>query len=400
MTTIATRLRQGAALLRDWVAPGSVLFQFTHFVTSACNARCAHCFYPINARKQELTLREIDQLTRTMPPVRMLLISGGEPFLRRDLPQVIQLWFEHCGIFSVNIPTNGFSAGPIVEMSEKICNISPALSVGVTVSLDGFREFHDRVRATPGLFNRAVKTLDALLRLAEGRPNLVVGVTTTFMCDNQADLDRFLEFIYLEHRPNLHTLNLIRGEAHDPALAQALEIGLYEELSRWLDAHYPTGDISVGLRGARVRARRYVNRLRYEYIARQARGEPFERFCHAAEREFVMTEDGDIHACELKGQLLGNVRAAGFDFSRILRGGATRDFVKWKHETLCKCTHECNTRTMIFFDRARALPIVGAMAGFERPRRAHTSPARPSGTGQQEVDSDLAQGPTTGPGGS
>jgi hypothetical protein len=68
--TLATRIRQGASLARDWIAPGDALFQFTHFVTSVCNARCAHCFYPIDAKKQERTVYEIDRLTRTMPPVR------------------------------------------------------------------------------------------------------------------------------------------------------------------------------------------------------------------------------------------------------------------------------------------------------------------------------------------
>ncbi len=50
------RVRQALALARDWVAPGPAIAQWTHFVTSVCNARCAHCFYPINAGKNELIL--------------------------------------------------------------------------------------------------------------------------------------------------------------------------------------------------------------------------------------------------------------------------------------------------------------------------------------------------------
>jgi hypothetical protein len=48
---MSARLRQGLALARDWIAPGDAIAQWTHFVTSVCNARCAHCFYPINAGK-------------------------------------------------------------------------------------------------------------------------------------------------------------------------------------------------------------------------------------------------------------------------------------------------------------------------------------------------------------
>jgi hypothetical protein len=39
-----------------------------------------------------------------------------------------------------------------------------------------------------------------------------------------------------------------------------------------------------------------------------------------------------------------------------------------KHERLCRCTHECNARTMILFDRANALPVLAAMAGIESSR--------------------------------
>ena len=88
------RVRQALALARDWVAPGPAIAQWTHFVTSVCNARCAHCFYPINAGKNELTLEEIEKLTRTLPPIRLLLIGGGEPFLRRDLPEIIRLYLS------------------------------------------------------------------------------------------------------------------------------------------------------------------------------------------------------------------------------------------------------------------------------------------------------------------
>src|SRR5207344_270571 len=58
---VSGHLGQAFALARDWIAPGDALAQWTHFVTSVCNARCAHCFYPINAGKNELTLEEIDR---------------------------------------------------------------------------------------------------------------------------------------------------------------------------------------------------------------------------------------------------------------------------------------------------------------------------------------------------
>jgi radical SAM protein with 4Fe4S-binding SPASM domain len=365
---MSTRLRQGLALARDWIAPGDAIAQWTHFVTSVCNARCAHCFYPINAGKNELTLDEIEKLTRTLPPIRLLLIGGGEPFLRRDLPEMIRLYFERTRFFTCSVPTNGFGPDEITAVTERICGIDPDLSFGVTVSIDGFREYHDFVRRLPGLYDRAIGTLTSLLALAKRTPNLTVGVTTVFMRDNQKDFEAFCDYVYETFRPHQHSINLIRGEAYDPTLKESLDVDLYRRISEKQDSRYPIEEIRGGWRGVRTRARREINRLRYEYIARQAKGAPFEQFCLAGEREYVLSEDGFVYGCELIGQSLGNVRDFGYDFTKIREGEGASEFNEKKHRTQCKCTHECNTRTMLLFNRANALPVLAAMAGLERPR--------------------------------
>ncbi len=360
------RVRQAAALLRDWAAPGNALAQWTHFVTSTCNARCRHCFYPINQRKNELTLEEIERLVATLPPIRLLLVSGGEPFLRRDLPEVLRAYHGGCGFLSASVPTNGFNAGLIARSVERICEISPDLQLGVAVSIDGFAELHDRMRAVPGIYGKALETLQALVELSRRLPNLTASVNTVFMRDNQGEVAAFCDFIWERFRPTYHALVLIRGDAYDPRLKEGLDIDLYERVSEWLDERYPPEEARTGWRGVRARARREVNRRRYLYIARQARGAPFERFCVAGEREYVMTETGDVYGCELIPHKLGNVRDAGYDFEVIRRGAEARRFVDEKRERLCRCTHECNARTLILYDRKNALPVLGAGLGVTR----------------------------------
>ena len=359
------RLRQAASLIHDWAAPGSAIAQWTHFVTSTCNARCQHCFYPINQRQNELTLAEIEQLLATLPPIRLLLFSGGEPFLRKDLPQIIRAYFERCHFYTASIPTNGYSASRIRPMIERICDISPDLHLGVSVSLDGMAPFHDGVRRVPGLWDNAIATLRMVIELAKTYPNLTAGVITVFMRDNQQELEPLCDFIHAMG-PTFHTLNMIRGNPVDGTLATDLDVDRYVALSRSLAERYTgDGEWNRGSRGIRARARHEINRRRYEYIARQARGGAFEAFCLAGEREYVMSETGDIHACELIGDKLGNVRDAGYDFAKIRDADARRAFVEAKHARHCRCTHECNTRTMLLFDRRNALPLVASALGLK-----------------------------------
>ncbi len=362
----AVRLRQGAALLRDWVIPGKALAQWTHFVTSTCNARCRHCFYPINQHKNELTLDEVRRLVATMPPIRLLLISGGEPFLRRDLPELLRAYYEGCGFLSVSIPTNGFNARVIARTVETICAISPDLHLGVAVSIDGFAALHDRMRAVPGIYAKALETLQAVVELSHRLPNLTASVNTVFMRDNQGEVEAFCDFIWEKYRPTYHALVLIRGDAYDPTLKEGLDIELFERISAKLDERYPPDEARSGWRGVRSRARREVNRRRWQYISRQAKGGQFEAFCLAGEREYVLTETGDVYGCELISHKLGNVRKVGYDFNVIRAGAEARRFVREKRERQCRCTHECNTRTLILFGRRNALPVLGAMLGVTK----------------------------------
>ena len=77
------------------------------FVTAACNFRCPFCCYADNLNQGgDLSLDQMKAIARTSGRFRNLLVSGGEPFLRKHLAEIFREFRRHCGIEIIEIPTN------------------------------------------------------------------------------------------------------------------------------------------------------------------------------------------------------------------------------------------------------------------------------------------------------
>ncbi len=107
--------------------------------------------------------------------LRDINISGGEPFLRPDLPEIIAVVVKACPKARIVISTNGFLTDLVVKQMKKILKIKP--DIGVAISIDGMDEMHDEMRGIPGGFSKDMETLRQLKEL--GMTNLRLGFTIT-----------------------------------------------------------------------------------------------------------------------------------------------------------------------------------------------------------------------------
>ena len=90
------------------------------FVTNRCNLKCYFCCYKdsLNSSK-DLPLSTFEKMARSIPRLKSLLISGGEPFLREDLFDIISLFVHHCGARFISIPNNGFFTDRVLALTQK-----------------------------------------------------------------------------------------------------------------------------------------------------------------------------------------------------------------------------------------------------------------------------------------
>lgn len=138
-------------------------------VTHHCNLNCIGCYSAVDARnaRRDLTLDELRGIIDALADAgcQHLVISGGEPFLRDDLPAIVAYVRER-GIASVDVLTNGTAVTP-----ERLAAIAPYVG-RVSVSFDGPNaEAAPVIRHEP-LFERLVAAVE-MIREAGIAPHLI-----------------------------------------------------------------------------------------------------------------------------------------------------------------------------------------------------------------------------------
>jgi MoaA/NifB/PqqE/SkfB family radical SAM enzyme len=237
-------------------------------------------------KSQEISPRDIDRL----PNAHFVNITGGEPFLRDDLDEIITVLKPK--VKRMVVSTNGLLTKRIVHLMEKHPDI------GIRISLDGFLESHDKVRGIPGAFNKALRTLTELQML--GIKDL--GVGTTVSDTNYEDLRyvfTFAEAIGLEFPINI-VHNSYYFHKMDNRIQHKEEI---KEEMRWAIRNY--------LRSRKVKNwfRAYFTDGIIDYINGRSRRLP----CEAGENLFVLEPYGDIYPCNVLDIRMGNIKEKSFD---------------------------------------------------------------------------------------
>lgn len=137
-------------------------------ITNNCNSRCIMCNIPNMKKniKNEIDCKTIKKILNDniFSKVKYIGINGGEPFLKNDLLEIVEIVSSLPNIKGISIITNGFLTEIILKKLEKIkkiCN-SKNIKVDVTISLDGYKEIHDRVRGVPNCFNNTIETIEKI----------------------------------------------------------------------------------------------------------------------------------------------------------------------------------------------------------------------------------------------
>lgn len=131
----------------------------TFNLTDTCNSRCIMCYFWKNKKRHdEITPEEIRQVLKqdVMKELKFIALTGGEIFMRPDIPEIIDAIYESSGV-KPHFGTNGLFPTKLDKLMETHGNKIG----GVMVSVDGIGEVHDKIRGK-GTFEITMKAVRML----------------------------------------------------------------------------------------------------------------------------------------------------------------------------------------------------------------------------------------------
>lgn len=205
--------------LHRWAGSGMEPTFLIYQVTTACNSRCRMCGIWKIKPENELLLKEFEDLLSQplLKKIRWVNLTGGEPFVRRDLVQLVKALKDRCPALElVAIPTNGFLTDKVLSTVKELLEVlGPSVLLNVNVSLDAIGEKHDYIRRTPGGYQKAMKTLDGLMALQLAENSFETGTETVVMDHNIKDI-RHIYSTLKEHTPHVNLTPAILSPYYNP----------------------------------------------------------------------------------------------------------------------------------------------------------------------------------------
>ena len=356
------RIRRHARLTwqnrRDLADPPFLIL----FINSICNQKCEHCFYWRNLnRRDDLTTEELVALSRSLGRIETLNLSGGEPFLRPEFAEICRQFIRHNRVRQIYVPTNGYFAGRTVKQIAGTLQERDLDLFVAEISLDGMAEFHNQFRGSPGAFDKAIETYDALAQLQASDQRLRIHAISTATHVNMDEIQRLTSYLY-ERCPKMdhHNLALIRGDRKNPSL-QGPGLEQYQRLYQYVRQLWAPRE--RGRYGSLVEP--MLQWAKARTAARRRQVVP----CRAGILSAVVYSNGDVSVCESHAPL-GNLRDRSFP--EIWTSPEARTLRKSIADRQCYCTNEVFLWPSIVF---QPYQLLRAVVGGRVWRTARAQPA-------------------------
>jgi len=307
--------------------------------------RCVHCFFTDELddkprKKLQMTTDNVVRISQTLGAnLGVLIIAGGEPFTRKDLPEIARAFYENNKLESIYLMSNGQIQQRIVPDVSRILDECPNLNVTVALGIDGLKEDHESIRQKPGSWDIAIDTARKLQSIKKENAHLDIQTCTCFMNSNQDRIFQWYDFLKYELKPDKVNFNYIRPPSARPK-ELFIDKARYDQLSHMINEDSRHAAIKNNYTGDAGFFKAAIDVYMHDLIAKTAlEGRPHLQ-CWAGSAGAVIYDEGTVSSCEILDSV-ANLRAYDWDFSKLWYSPAM-DARRDKVAEGCFCTHESN----------------------------------------------------------
>ncbi|HKV57334.1 MAG TPA: radical SAM protein, partial [Ktedonobacteraceae bacterium] len=298
--------------------PLALPMNLTISVSYRCNSRCKTCNV-WQRPNDDFTIEEYEKTFESVGHAAYwFTFSGGEPTLRKDLPEMVGAAYRHCRPGVINIPTNGIQDKIIPERVERVLQAAPGSEVIINLSLDGVGVKHDIVRGVKGNFERAMRTYAGLKALKGRYKNFTLGVHTVISNFNVDEFENIYAFVRDELKPDSFISEIAeeRVELDTVGMGITPPIQKYQPVIERLQEGIHKaefGDVT------RITPRiTQAFRDRYYNIVKRTLVEKRQIIpCLAGVASAQIAPNGDVWTCCIRAESVGNLRQHNYDFKSV-----------------------------------------------------------------------------------
>ncbi len=315
-------------------------------VTSVCDMRCTHCFFTEELddrprKKLQMKADEIGRISETLGGnLGVLVLAGGEPFTRKDLPEIVRAFYENNKLDSVYLMSNGQIHPRIFPDVTRIMEECPKLNVTVALGIDGMKDAHEKIRRKEGSWDKAIHTARTLQQMKrEQFPQLDIQTCTCVMHSNEETIFDWYDFLKYDLKPDKVNINYIRPPSADPNELN-FDHKRYGQLSQMILDDTKSSALKNNYGGKSGFFKAAVDIYMHDLISKTKEEDKAQLKCYAGSAGAVIYDNGALSSCENKTDVL-NLR----DYDWNFQAAWNTDLMKERRKVAgagCYCTHESN----------------------------------------------------------
>lgn len=310
---------------------GSLNFAATY----RCNSRCLSCDIwkkyskDTSLVKKELSLDEIKKVFSQFKGLKTVSLTGGEPFLREDIVDVVRSIKSE----SINISTNGFFTDKVINSYKEILKIPHFKSVGASISMDAIGDGHDKLRGLKNSYNHAMATIKGLKALREKDKRLVIGISNTISKQN---LDDVLKVYELSKKLGVifstriaHSSSLFYDNASSKIFIDDKDMPKVRKIFQFLIDEQPKN----------IFYRYYLNKF-----LKDPNKQPVP--CFSGFNSFFMDPYGGLYPCVMLNSKIGNLKEKSL--KQLLNSSEAKNIRGSIKKGRCSCWTDCEALNSIY----------------------------------------------------